>query len=109
MIAQAACGPDLDRIDGECAAVDTPARGRVQVFVVVAQMPHRIADLVAASGPVMGDAGDAAQCISGLGACGIHLADDGVFGTDHAGQGGQGGPHAGVAVLNRGRGEFVWG
>jgi hypothetical protein len=76
----------LDRVDRERAPVDPPARPRVQVFVVVAQMPHQIAGVPVGDRPMVSDARDAAQRVIGVVPGGIHLADDRVFGSADGGE-----------------------
>ena len=76
----------LDSVDGQCAAVDSPAGRRPHVLVVISQMPDQVGDLIVGDGPVMRDAGDPAQCVVDAVARGIHLADDGMLGAGHGGQ-----------------------
>jgi hypothetical protein len=97
----------LDRVDGEGAAVDSPACLRAQVLVVVAQVPHQIGHLAVPLGPVVGDAGDATQRIVGLGRRGVHLAHDRVLGPVDASQGVHRGAHAGFAKLHADRIELM--
>ena len=47
-------------------------------------MPDQVADLIVTDAPMMGDAGDAAQCVVRARPWGIHLADDRVFGAGDA-------------------------
>jgi hypothetical protein len=89
----------LDDVDGERTAVDPPARPRAQVLVVVAQVPHQVGDLPAGDGPVVSDACDPAQRIVGVVAGGIHLTNDGVFGSGYRGQRGHRLPHPLAAVV----------
>ena len=71
--------PRLNSIDRQRAAVDAPAGTRAQVFVVVAQMPHQIGDLISVGSPVVCDTRDAAQRVIAVVARGIDLADDRVL------------------------------
>ncbi|OBK78766.1 hypothetical protein A5651_02270 [Mycobacterium sp. 1274761.0] len=62
-----------------------PARTRSQILVVVAQVPHQIGGLVA-GGEMVCDAGDPAQCVVGVRARGVDLADDRMLGARHVRQ-----------------------
>ena len=73
--------PRLNSIDRQRAAVNAPTGPRAQVFVVVAQVPHQIRDLIDVPCPVMRDARDATQCVVGFRASGVDLADDRVLGA----------------------------
>jgi hypothetical protein len=86
MFSKAANRASLDGVDGERAPVDPPARPGAQIFVVVSQVPHEIAGLPVGHRPMVSDARDAAQCIAGVVAGGIHLADDRVFGPVDGGE-----------------------
>ncbi|BBY15817.1 hypothetical protein MLIT_14090 [Mycolicibacterium litorale] len=66
--------------------MEPPSRRGAPVFVVITQMPHDVADLTVGDAPVVRDAGDPAQGVSGIGGVGVHLTDDGVLGALHAGQ-----------------------
>jgi hypothetical protein len=56
-------------------------------------MPDQVGDLLARDGPMVGDARDSAQRVVGILTGGVHLADDRVFGSVHAGQGGHRSAH----------------
>jgi hypothetical protein len=71
--------PCLNSIDRQRTTVDAPAGPGAQVFVVVAQMPYQIGDLVVGDAPMVRDAGDAAQRIVGVRPGRVHLADDRVL------------------------------
>ncbi|ORU97122.1 hypothetical protein AWB94_30760 [Mycolicibacterium canariasense] len=106
MIAQPARLAGLDRVDGQRPAVDAPARRRAQVLVVVAQVPHHVVDtagLRRAATPVMGNAGDPAQRVSGFRTGGVHLTHDGVLGALDRGKGCHGRANTRVAILGPGR------
>jgi hypothetical protein len=83
--------------------VDAPSGPRTQIFVVVTQVPHQVGDSALAGAtldrPVVGDAGDATQRVVRFVTGGVHLADDGVFGAGHPGQGRQRRAHAVPAVV----------
>jgi hypothetical protein len=81
-LSQAADLPDLDGVDGQRAAVDAPSGLRPEILVVVSQVPDDVLRAAAlAACPVMRDAGDASECIPGLGTRRVDLADDSVFGA----------------------------
>ncbi|KWX22470.1 hypothetical protein AFM11_20170 [Mycolicibacterium wolinskyi] len=54
--------------------------------------------MIGAEGPVVGDGGDAAQRISGVGARGVDLADDLMLRSHHLGQRRQCRAHAVAAI-----------
>jgi len=63
-------------------------------------MPHQVGDLLVCGGPVVGDAGDAAQRVVEVLAGGVHLADDRVLGAGHRGQRAQRRPHPVAAAVH---------
>ena len=77
----------LNSIDRQRPAVYSPTGPCAQVFVVVAQMPDQIGRLSVGDAEVMCDASDSAQCVAGIRAGCVHLADDRVLGAREAGQG----------------------
>ena len=87
--------------------MDAPTCPGAQVFVVVSQVPDQVGQLAAARRPVVGDAGDAAQRVVGLGAGGVHLTDDRVFGPFDGRQGVHRGTHTGSAELHAYRSQFT--
>jgi hypothetical protein len=81
MCSQTPNRPHLNGIDDQGPAVDTPAGPRAQVLVVVAQVPDEVRRLGTAHTEMMCDARDPAQCVVGVGAGGIDLADDRMLGA----------------------------
>jgi hypothetical protein len=79
--------------------VDPPACPGARVFVVVAQVPGQIGWLAVGNGPMVGDAGDAAQGVVRVVPGGIHLADDGVFGPVDGGERGHRGADTVTSVV----------
>ena len=74
----------LNSIDRQRSAMNAPAGPRAQVFVVVAQVPDQVGDLIGVDAEMMCDAGDSAQCIVGVRAWRVDLADDRVLGAGKA-------------------------
>src|SRR5689334_3137300 len=76
----------LNSIDGERTAVKSPARAGAQILVVVTHVPDQVGRLLFTEGEMVCDAGDSTQCVVGVGAGRIDLADDCVLGACDAGQ-----------------------
>jgi hypothetical protein len=70
--------------------VDTPSGLRPKVFVVVPQVPGHVLRAALIPRPVVGNAGDAAKGVPGIGSRRVHLADDRVLGALDPGQRGHG-------------------
>jgi hypothetical protein len=98
----------LDGVDRERTPVDPPTGLGPQVFVVVAQVPRQIRDLVGVARPMVGDARDAAQRIVRFLAACVHLADDGVFGAVNGRERRHRRVDAVVATVKAHRFERVW-
>jgi len=66
--------------------VDAPAGTCARVLVVVTKVPDQIRGAVVGDAEVVCDAGDSPQRIVDIGARGVDLADDRVFGSGQARQ-----------------------
>jgi hypothetical protein len=100
--------PRLDRIDRQRSAVDAPARPHPHVLVVIAQVPHQIAVLPVGDGPVVRNAGDAAERVIALVAGSVDLADNRVFGSGDGGQRRHRGAHTVTSVMAAHRLQRPW-
>ena len=80
--------PGFDGVDRQRAAGKPPSGIGPLILVVVTKMPHHIGQLIAASSPVMRDAGNAPAGTVGLRADVVDLADDRVLGADSGRDGG---------------------
>lgn len=79
--------------------MEAPAGPRAQVFVVVPQMPYQVACLLTADAEVVCKAGDSPQCVVGVRAGGVDLAEDRVFGAGEAGERRHRGPDTVAALV----------
>jgi len=103
--------PGLDGVDRQSPSADPPTRTRQFVFIVVAQMPDHVDDLIGALIPVMRDAGDASPRAARPSDLVVDLADDRVLGTRYRGDRGNGcgdGLLTSVRMYRLQRGRRVW-
>jgi hypothetical protein len=93
----------LDRVDRQRPPVEAPPSRGAQVFVVVAQVPDDVGIGAPGDAPVVRHAGDPAQCVVGIVAAGVDLADDRMLGPRHGGKCRQGRSDAVAAMVTTDR------